>query len=154
MPLFLNWVSFGVLLMILELLLPGTYLIWFGFASLVMGGITYFFPDIGLMYQLIWVSFLSFSFALIGWKIYGKLIFKGVSEQYKNLNDPIAQLVGKVVTIADVKDGKYQVSVGDTVWSAISDDTFKKGEKAVISGSYNNVELKIKKLLDKKEKKE
>ena len=94
MPLFLNWISFGVLLMILELLLPGTYLIWFGFASLVMGGITYFFPDIGLMYQLIWVSFLSFSFALIGWKI------------------------------------------------------------AVISDSYNNIEIKIKNFLDKKEKKE
>ncbi len=154
MPLFLNWISFGILLMILELLLPGTYLIWFGFASLIMGGITYFFPDIGVMYQLMWLSFLSFIFALIGWKIYGKLIFKGISEQYKNLNDPIAQLVGKVVTIIDIKDGKYQVSVGDTVWTATSDDVFKKDEKAVISGSYNNVELKIKKLLDKKEKKE
>ena len=154
MPLFLNWISFGVLLIILELLLPGTYLIWFGFASLVMGGITYFFPDIGLTYQLIWLGLLSVCFALIGWKIYGKLIFKGISEQYKNLNDPIAQLIGKVVTVTDVKDGKYQVSVGDSVWLATSDKDFKKGEKAIISGSYNNVELKIKKLLDKKEKKE
>lgn len=155
MSLYLEWLIIGVVLAILELIVPGTYLIWFGFAAIVMGGITYFVPDLSVMWQLIWLAALSLGFAVIGWKIYGKTIFKAiVPEKYRDLNNPIAQLTGKIVQVVAVKEGKYQVSVGDTVWTATSEDDLKVGEKAVISGSYNNVELKIKKYLDKKQKKE
>jgi len=155
MSLYLEWLIIGVVLAILELIVPGTYLIWFGFAAIVMGGITYFVPDLSVMWQLIWLAVLSLGFAIVGWKIYGKTIFKAiVPEKYRDLNNPIAQLTGKIVQVVAVKEGKYQVSVGDTVWTATSEDDLKVGEKAVISGSYNNVELKIKKYLDKKEKKE
>ena len=74
-------------------------------------------------------------------------------EKYRNLNDPIAQMTGKTVKVVSVKGDKMQVAVGDTVWTATSDDDIKVGDNAVISGSYNNVELKVKKLLDKKKKK-
>lgn len=151
MSLYLEWLIIGVVLAILELIVPGTYLIWFGFAAIVMGGITYFVPDLSVMWQLIWLAILSLGFAVLGWKIYGKTIFKAiVPEKYRDLNNPIAQLTGKIVQVVAVKEGKYQVSVGDTVWTATSEDDLKVGEKAVISGSYNNVELKIKKYLDKK----
>ena len=62
-------------------------------------------------------------------------------------------MTGKTVKVVSVKGGKMQVAVGDTVWTATSEDDIKVGDNAVISGSYNNVELKIKKLLDKKKKK-
>ena len=92
-------------------------------------------------------------FVLIGLKIYGVLLFKhGISGKYKNLNNPIAQLTGKVVDVVAVKGDKMQVAVGDTVWPAVSNETFSVGEKAVISGRSNNVVREIKKLLDKKEK--
>ena len=155
MPLFLDWLTIGAVLAILELIVPGTYLIWFGLAALAVSLITLAVPDLGMMWQLIWLSVFSVIFVLIGLKVYGILIFKrGFPDAYKNLNDPIAQLTGKTVEVTAVKGDKLQVSVGDTVWPAVSDDHFKVGEKAVISGSSNGVELKIKKLLDKKKKKE
>lgn len=154
MSLFMQWLLIGVVLTILELIIPGTYLIWFGFAVLVMAGIVYCIPDISLLAQLVSVGFLSVGFALLGWKVYGRLIFRvNMPEEYKKLNDPVAQLMGKVVTVTAVKEGKYQVAVGDTVWMASSDDDLKRGDKVIISGSYNNVELKVKKYLDKKIKK-
>ena len=154
MSLFLEWLTVGAALVILELIMPGTYLIWFGFAALVMSGITYFVPDFSMLGQLVSVGVLSVMFALIGWKVYGKLIFKiNMPEEYKKLNNPIAQLKGKVVTIVEVKRNKYQVTVGDTVWTATSDASFKKGDKAVVVGSDNQVELKIQKILDKNTKK-
>lgn len=154
MSLFMQWLLIGVVLTILELIIPGTYLIWFGFAALVMAGIVYCIPDISLLAQLVSVGFLSVGFALLGWKVYGRLIFRiNMPEEYKKLSDPVAQLMGKVVTVTAVKEGKYQVAVGDTVWMASSDDDLKRGDKVVISGSYNNVELKVKKYLDKKTKK-
>jgi len=154
MPLYLTWLTVGVVLAVLELVIPGTYLIWFGMAGLVMSLITWIVPDLSIMWQLIGISVFSVLFALLGWKIYGKLIFSSVvPEKYRDLNNPIAQMTGKKVIVASVKGDKIQVTVGDTVWPAVSEDIFKVGDKAVISGSSNNVELKIKKLLDKKVKK-
>lgn len=154
MSLCMIWLTVGVCLAILELIIPGTYLIWFGFAALVVSGMTFFIPDMAILWQLVWLSLFSILFTLIGWKVYGRLIFKSIiPEKYRNLNDPIAQLTGKVVKVTSVKGDKLQVAVGDTVWPAVSDDTFKVGENAIISGSSNNVELTIKKLLDKNTKK-
>ena len=154
MPLYLWWLTAGIFLAVMELIIPGTYLIWFGFAALVNGLITLFVPDLSVMWQLIWLAVFSVVFAFIGWKIYGWTIFHSVvPEKYRNLNDPIAQMTGKTVKVVSVKGGKMQVAVGDTVWTATSDDDIKVGDNAVSSGSYQNVELKVKKLLDKKKKK-
>ena len=154
MPLYLWWLTIGILLAVLELIIPGTYLIWFGFAAIVNSLMTAFIPDLSLAWQLAWFALFSVFFAFIGWKIYGWTIFHSVvPEKYRNLNDPIAQMTGKTVKVVSVKGGKMQVAVGDTVWTATSEDDIKVGDNAVISGSYNNVELKIKKLLDKKKKK-
>ncbi|MBR6411956.1 MAG: NfeD family protein [Alphaproteobacteria bacterium] len=153
-PVPLLWLAIGILLAVLELIIPGTYLIWFGFAALVDCLITAFIPGLSLAWQLTWFAISSVIFAFIGWKIYGWTIFHSVvPEKYRNLNDPIAQMTGKTVKVVSVKGDKMQVAVGDTVWTATSDDNIKAGDNAVISGSYNNVELKIKKLLDKNKKK-
>ena len=146
MPLYLNWLTIAVALMIIELIIPGTYLIWFGFAAMVVGIMTWLIPDLALIWQLIWLALLSVFFAVIGWRIYGKLIFKQESNsKYKDLNNPIAQMKGKTVEIASVKGDKIQVSIGDTVWPELSEDKLKVGDKAVIIGSPNGVELTIQK---------
>ncbi len=151
MPLFLEWLTFGAALVLLELLIPGTYLIWFGFSALTMGGIIYFGGSFELMYQLLGFAVLSVVYALIGWRVYGRLIFQtNTPLAYRNLNNAVGQYVDKVVKVTEVKDDKIQVSVGDTVWPAVSQDTLKKGDKVVITGSDNGVILNVKKLVDKK----
>ena len=146
MPLYLNWLTIGIALMVVELIIPGTYLIWFGFAATVVGVMTWLIPDLALTWQLIWLALLSVLFAIIGWRVYGKLIFQKQSEmKYKDLNDPIAQMKGNVVEVVSVKGDKIQVAVGDTVWPAISEDKIKAGDKVTITGSPNKVELIVKK---------
>ena len=76
MPLYLNWLTIGIVLMIVELIVPGTYLVWFGFAATVVGVMTWLIPDLALIWQLIWLALLSVLFAIIGWRVYGKLIFQ------------------------------------------------------------------------------
>lgn len=154
MPLFLTWFIVGVVLAILELIVPGTYLIWFGMASLITAGITYVFPDLGMMWQLIWLALFSLLFAFIGWKVYGRLVFTtNFPEQYKNLNDPIAQLTGKEVEVVSVKGDKIQVEIGDTVWTASCSEKLKAGDRVIILGSSNHVELNVKKAPVAKKKK-
>lgn len=154
MSLFLQWLTAGFLLILLELILPGTYLIWFGFSALLMGLITFFIEPIGMMYQLILFGVMSIVFALIGWRLYGKFIFKTNKPiAYRHLNDTVAQYIGKIVPVSDIHNGKIQVSIGDTVWPAESDDLLKKGDEVLIIGSKNNIVLNVKKYIDKNKKK-
>ena len=146
MSLFMQWLSVGVALGVLELIVPGTYLIWFGMAALVVSGLTWVDPGLSLMWQLIWLSVFSGIFVLIGWKVYGLVIFRSIiPAKYRNLNDPVAQLVGKTVKVAEVRGGKLQVAIGDTVWPAVSADKVDVGDEVVITGSDNNVELNVRK---------
>ncbi len=153
MPLFLTWLTVGITLVLLELLVPGTYLIWFGFSALLMGCITYLSGSFDLIYQLSLFGVMAFIFALIGWRVYGRLIFQThTPESYRYLNDIMAQHLNKVVTVVDIKDDKIQISIGDTVWPAISEDAVKKGEKVLIVGTENNIIYKVKKFVDKNKK--
>ena len=47
-PVPLLWLTIGILLAVLELIIPGTYLIWFGFAAIVNSLMTAFIPDLSL----------------------------------------------------------------------------------------------------------
>ena len=67
----LVWLAIGISLAVMELIIPGTYLIWFGFAALVDCLITAFVPSLSLSWQLTWFAVFSIVFAFIGWKIYG-----------------------------------------------------------------------------------
>lgn len=151
MSVFLQWLSVGALLILLELVVvPGTYLIWFGLSAVLMACITYFVVP-SLMGQLVLFGIFSVIFAVIGWRVYGKVIFSGqIPQEYKNLNNPIAQTYGKIGVVTEVQDDKIQISIGDSAWKASSDEVLKVGEKVIITDSYDNAVLKVKKYLDKK----
>ena len=74
----LEWLIVGLALVLLELFVPGTYLIWFGFAGLLVAVLTSFFTW-SLVMQVVIFTLFSFVFALIGWHVYGRLITKAPS---------------------------------------------------------------------------
>ena len=111
------WVVVGLTLSLLELIVPGVYLIWFGLAGFVMSIIVYITPLV-FTTQLIWFALISAVFACIGLYVYRYIFSKAtVSEEYKNLNNSAEQLVGMKVTVAeDSEDNQTKVKVGDTFW--------------------------------------
>ena len=128
-----NWLIIGLTLSVLELIVPGTYLIWFGFAGLCMSFLTYFVP-MALSTQIIWFAVFSAVFAIIGWFSY-RYIFKKVQapKEYRNLNDSAQQYVGRMVTVAEnVVDNQTKVKVGDGYWLAYTEKALKKGDKAKV----------------------
>ena len=60
-----NWAIFGLILSILELFVPGVYLIWFGFAAFVVSLLVNLF-GIAFTAQMIWFAILSVIFAVLG----------------------------------------------------------------------------------------
>jgi len=139
-----NWLIIGLALSILELIVPGTYLIWFGLAGLCMSMLTYFLP-MALSTQIIWFAVFSAIFAVIGWFSY-RYVFKKMQapQEYRNLNDSAQQYVGRIVTVAeDVNDNQTKVKVGDTYWLAYSEKPLKKGESAKVIAVKDSLILVI-----------
>lgn len=114
-----NWIIAGLALSLLELIVPGVYLIWFGFAAFVVGIAVYFLP-IELTTQLIVFAIASGIFAVIGVAVYRYVFSKAqVPAEYKNLNNTAEQYVGQLVTVAeDAEDNRTKVKIGDTYWLA------------------------------------
>ena len=137
-----NWLIVGLVLSALELVVPGVYLIWFGFAGFAMSIIMCFTEMVGTT-QLIWFALISAVFALIGWYAYGVIMKKTQTpREYRNLNNSAEQYVGMIVTVAqDTEDNNTKVKIGDTYWLAYSEKTFKKGDTAKVTGVRDNLIL-------------
>lgn len=140
------WATIGLMLTIFELFVPGTYLIWFGFAAFVVSAYTWF-TSVGITDQLIVFAIFSAIFAFLGLYAY-KAVFQKVKsdDKYKDLNDPAKQYIGRVVTLVqNVDDNNTKVKIGDTVWLAYTEQNLKKGDKAKVTGVKEGVVLIVKK---------
>lgn len=143
---YLGWFSIGLIFVLLELVLPGTYLIWFGLSAFMMGIIVHFFvltaTETGVLFALI-----SGGFAALGWFFYRKVINQNkIVEEYKYLNDMAGSYIGKSVNLSeDVVDGRAKAKVGDTFWIVAVDENLSKGDKVKITGVINGVILKAEK---------
>lgn len=140
----INWIIAGLALSLLELIVPGVYLIWFGFAAFVVGIAVYFLP-IELTTQLIVFAIASGIFAVIGVAVYRYVFSKAqVPAEYKNLNNTAEQYVGQLVTVAeDAEDNRTKVKIGDTYWLASCKKAFKQGDKAKVVGVKDSLILII-----------
>ena len=58
-PLFWHWWSLGLVLIILEIFLPGTFFLWIGIAAGVLGLLLLIFPDMPLTIQLLVLTLIS-----------------------------------------------------------------------------------------------
>ena len=139
-----NWIIAGLALSLLELIVPGVYLIWFGFAAFVVGIAVYFLP-IKLTTQLIVFAIASGIFAVIGVAVYRYVFSKAqVPAEYKNLNNTAEQYVGQLVTVAeDAEDNRTKVKIGDTYWLASCKKAFKQGDTAKVVGVKDSLILII-----------
>ena len=138
------WLLVGLLLSLLELVVPGVYLIWFGFAAFAMS-ILVLIITLDITAQLFWFALFSAVFAIIGLFAY-RYIFKRTQtpKEYQNLNDSAKQMVGRKVTVAeDSEDNQTKVKIGDTFWLAYSEKTFKKGDTAKVVGVKDSLILII-----------
>lgn len=139
-----NWIIAGLALSLLELIVPGVYLIWFGFAAFVVGIGVYFIP-MELTTQLIVFAIASGIFAVIGVAVYRYVFSKAeVPAEYKNLNNTAEQYVGQLVTVAeDAADNRTKVKIGDTYWLASCKKAFKQGDTAKVVGVKDSLILII-----------
>ena len=138
------WLLIGLLLSLLELVVPGVYLVWFGFAAFAMSILT-FAVALDITAQLFWFALFSAVFTVFGLYAY-RYIFKRTQapKEYQNLNDSAGQLVGRKVTVAeDIEDNQTKVKIGDSFSLAYTEKPLKKGDTAKVVGVKDSLILII-----------
>lgn len=125
------WLGAGALLGILEILLPGIFLIWIAIAAWITALVTAFIP-LALAWQLVVFVVLAFVTVFVGRQYYAR---NPVESADPNLNARAARLIGQVVTVESaIENGKGRVRVGDGVWNATGPDA-PSGASVRITGA-------------------
>ena len=125
------WIALGLLLAVLELLVPGVYLIWLAVAALATGGLSFLF-DFGLPLEII--SFVSLSLIAV-YSARRYLRDKPIVSSDPLLNQRGGRMVGETaLVVKPIESGSGRVQVGDSEWIARGPDT-AAGERVRISGN-------------------
>ncbi|MPZ56518.1 MAG: NfeD family protein [Rhizobiales bacterium] len=114
-----NWFILGAVLLVLELLVPGTFLLWLGLAALAVGIISRF---IVWSWQLQLVAFAVFAVALIpAWRYFARRA--DAPSDHPMLNRRTDAYVGRIFTLEKpIVDGSGVVRIDDTVWRVVGPD--------------------------------
>jgi len=130
-----NWFVVAVILFVLETVLPGVHLIWFGLAAVIIG-IAAFIFDIPWEWQLITFAIIS-CITVFFVRRYAAPDVSGSDEP--DLNARAVQYVGRVVTVEEpISGGRGKVRVGDTLWAAQGTDA-PKGARVKVTGTRGTV---------------
>jgi len=131
------WLTLGLVLAGLEMLVPGVYLIWLAAAAIVIGVLTAAF-DLSLPMQVIDFVFLSLILAFSARRM---LRERPIESADPLLNRRGARLVGETATVVQaIEHGSGRVRLGDSEWIARGPD-IAAGERVRISGSEGAVLL-------------
>ena len=117
---FWHWLSLGVVLVAVEILAPGVYFLWLGIAALLVGGVSWLWPDLHWQYQVL--LFALFCVADVALSRRWMRSRPDASDQ-PHLNRRGEQYVGRLLTIDQpIVDGVGRIHVEDTMWRATGPD--------------------------------
>ena len=111
------WWAFALALFAAEALLPGTFMLWLGFAALGTGLVHLLVPGLEPTAQWFVFALLSLVAVGIGWQLRRRRPAT-VSDQ-PLLNRRAEQLVGRVFPLdTAIVDGRGRLRIGDAFWIA------------------------------------
>jgi membrane protein implicated in regulation of membrane protease activity len=116
---FWNWFIAGGILLAIEVMAPGTFMLWLGLSALLVGAISWL---IDWPWQAQFVAFAVFAVASIPiWRRVGRKA-EGAGDQ-PFLNRRAEALVGRIFTLEKpIVNSSGTVRVGDTVWRVTGPD--------------------------------
>ena len=138
--LYWHWVIFGIALILSEIFLVSFFVLWFGVAAIIVGGILLLFPDMTLTWQIFTWTVLSCMLA-VGWFKYLKPL--SIDKTKAGLSrEAILGEVGQVISPPNgEKRGKLRFPapvLGNDEWMIISEEDLKTGDRVSVSDVSGN----------------
>ena len=125
------WLVIGLALALLEMLVPGVYLIWLAMAALAIAVLAFVSAPPLALQVIAWVSLsLIFAFSARRW-----LRDRPIVSSDPLLNNRAGRLVGETALVTQaIASGTGRVKVGDSEWTARGEDA-KAGARVRIIGA-------------------
>jgi len=131
------WLTLGLVLAGLEMLVPGVYLIWLALAAIITGVLTLTL-DLSLPFQVVDFVFLSLIIAFSAKRF---LRERPIESSDPLMNRRGARLVGETALVVQaIEHGSGRVKLGDSEWIARGPNV-AAGERVRISGSEGAILL-------------
>lgn len=138
---FWQWLILGLVLMTVEIFVPGLFFVGMGTAALLVGVVVWLVPEMAWQYQVM-------GFAL--WSIVSIVVLRQYLRRHPITTDQPAlnrrgeQYIGRVfVLTVPIQNGVGKVQVDDTTWKVMGPDAPAGGAVRVIAveGTVFRVEL-------------
>ncbi len=129
-----HWSFLGLMLLFVEMIVPGAFLVWIGAAALITAGITYL---LGLMFVGQMLVFALSCLVCIG---IGTWVYRSmeISKEQANVNRKAEQMVGFSFVLSDpIENGVGHMKVGDTRWRVQGPD-LPAGQRVVVVDLQGN----------------
>ena len=131
------WLTLGLVLGVLEMLVPGVYLIWLALAAIATGVLTALF-DLSLAAQIVDFAFLSLISVFSAKRF---LRDSPIASADPLMNRKGERLVGEIATVVQpIEHGSGRVHLGDSEWIARGVD-LGVGERVRVTGTDGAVLL-------------
>ncbi|MBK5008691.1 NfeD family protein [Pseudomonas sp. S60] len=132
------WLVFGIALILLELVLPTFFILWFGIGAVLVSLIALAFPDLQLdMQGLLWVVLSSATTAL--W-------FKVFRRKQPDVRWTAASVIGEVglltAAVSEFHKGRVRFQkpiLGNEEWVCIADSDILAGERVRLTAIEGNI---------------
>jgi len=138
--LYWHWVVLGVALMLSEIVLTTFFILWFGIAAVLMGGLLFLVPGIDLTWQILVWTLLSSALAFLWFKFLKPL---SIDKTKAGLSrEAILGQVGQVITVP--QEGmrgmlRFPAPVlGADEWLILSQDTLAAGDRVRVTDVSGN----------------
>lgn len=116
-----DWMSLGGLLLILEVVGGGGYLLWFGLSAAAVAVTTLIFPAMPWEAQFIQFGILSVLTGVVWWQRQRK---QATPTDRPVLNQRGSELLGREFVLFEaIQEGRGKIKAGDTLWSVSGPDS-------------------------------
>ncbi len=135
-----HWIVFGVLLVLSEIALTTFFILWFGVAAIIVGGILFFTPSLALSWQIFIWTLLS-SLLAVAWFKYLKPL--SIDRTKAGLSrEAIVGEIGQVISVpGEERRGRMRFPapiLGTDEWQIISSENLAIGDRVRVKDVSGN----------------
>jgi len=115
-----HWLILAVVMIILEILIPGAYFLWMGVSAIFVGALMYVFPEMVFLVQILIFAMLSV-ISVMMYRSYRKK--NPLVTDEPALNRRAEQYVGQSFTLKEpIVNGEGKIKVDDSTWKITGAD--------------------------------
>lgn len=139
-----SWIVLGLILLIIEILAPGVFLLWIGIAAVIVGLLSLALWNVAFWtWQIQVIVFLVLSLVCV---LLGRRYMAGrdTASDQPLLNRRSDQLVGRTATLSEpIVNGRGRAQFGDTMWRVAGPDLPAGTRVKVVKASDADLELMV-----------